>query len=114
MNREIKNNTFLLISLGAIPGALFRMHVDQIYIVNIIGCFLLGFFNSLAVTKRYKLTLGVGLCASMTTYSGWSLHLHDLLHKGMYKLFLFNAISSEIIGVLITGLGYWFAKKLNA
>ncbi len=114
MGREIKNNTFFLISLGAIPGALFRWQIDEIFIINLIGCFLLGFFNSLDILKRYKLTLGVGLCGSMTTFSGWSSSLYELLNKGLYKLFLFNSITIVLIGVLAIGLGHILAKKLNA
>ena len=100
--------------MGAIPGALFRWQIDEIFIVNLIGCFLFGFFNSLDILKRYKLTLCVGLCGSMTTFSGWSSHLYQLLNKGLYKLFLLNAISIVIMGVLAIGLGHIFAKKLNA
>ena len=94
MSKDIKNNAFFLISLGAIPGALFRWQVDEIFIVNLIGCFLLGFFNSLDTLKRYKLTLCVGLCGSMTTFSGWSSHLYKLLNQGLYKLFLLNSLAT--------------------
>tara|TARA_Y100001968_G_C18963182_1_gene528703 strand:- start:225 stop:569 length:345 start_codon:yes stop_codon:yes gene_type:complete len=111
---DIKKNTFFLISIGAIPGALLRWQIDEIFIVNLIGCFLLGFFNSLAITKRYKLTLGVGLCGSMSTFSGWSFHLHDLLNQGLYRLFLFNSILNILFGVLAIGLGQFFAKRINA
>ena len=114
MGTGIKNNTFFLISVGAIPGALFRWLIDEIFIVNLIGCFLLGFFNSLDILKRYKLTLCVGLCASMTTFSGWSSNLYKLINQGLYKLFLFNSISIVLMGVLAIGLGHIFAKKLNA
>ena len=114
MGIDIKKNTFFLISIGAIPGALFRWQINEIFTVNIIGCFLLGFFNSLDIPKRYKLTLGVGLCGSMTTFSGWSFHLHNLLNQGLYRLFLVNSILIVLIGVLAIGLGYLFGKKLNA
>ena len=114
MSKDIKNNAFFLISLGAIPGALFRWQVDDIFIANLIGCFLLGFFNSLDTLKRYKLTLCVGLCGSMTTFSGWSSHLYKLLNLGLYKLFLFNSILIVLMGVLAIALGHIFAKKLNA
>ena len=113
MDRDIKNNTFFLISLGAILGALFRWQIDEISIVNLIGCFLLGFFNSLNILKRYKLTLCVGLCGSMTTFSGWSFHLHNLLNQGLYGLFLFNSILLVFIGVLATALGHIFASKIR-
>ena len=114
MNIDIKNNTFFLISIGAIPGALLRMEIDQIYIINIIGCFLLGLFNSIAISKKYKLILEVGLCGSMTTFSGWSLHLFKLQSQGLYKLFLFNLVSVVIVGVFAMGLGKILGKKLNS
>ena len=111
---DIKKNTFFLISTGAIPGALFRLLIDDIFLVNIVGCFLLGFVNSSVISKRYKLALGVGLCGSMTTFSGWSFHLHNLISQGLYKLFLFNLILSVLMGFFAIGLGHIFGKKLNA
>ena len=114
MGVDIKKNTFFLISIGAVPGALFRWQIDEIFIVNLIGCFLLGLFNSLAMSRKYKLTLVVGLCGSMTTFSGWSFHLYELLSQGLYKLFLMNSISIVIMGVFAIGLGHMFGKKLNA
>ncbi len=114
MGINIKNNTFFLISIGAIPGALLRWQIDQIFIVNLIGCFLLGFFNSLAISKRYKLIIAVGLCGSMTTFSGWSFQLYKLLSQGLYKLFLFHSISIVLMGVFVIGLGHILGKKFNS
>ena len=114
MSIDIKKNTFLLISIGAIPGALLRWQVDLIFIVNLVGCFLLGFFNALAISRRYKLILCVGLCGSLTTFSGWSFYLNKLLSEGLYKLFLFNSISIVMIGAFAMSLGHIFAKKINA
>ena len=114
MAMDIKKNTFFLISIGAIPGALFRWQIDQIFTVNLIGCFLLGLFNSLTISKKYKLTLCIGLCGSMTTFSGWSFHLYRLLSQGLYKLFLFNSISMVLMGVFAIGLGHMLGKKINA
>jgi len=109
-----KRKTFFFVSFGAILGALFRWQIDEIFLVNLIGCFLFGFFNSLAIAKRYKLILVVGLCGSMTTFSGWSFHLYKLLNQGLYKLFLFHSISIVIMGFIAIGLGNIVAKKLNA
>jgi len=114
MGKDITNNTFFLISLGAILGALLRWQINEIFIVNSIGCFLLGFFNSLDILKKYRLILCVGLCGSMTTFSGWSSHLYKLVNQGLYKLFLLNSISIALMGVLAIGLGHIFARKLNA
>ena len=109
----ITKNTFFLISIGAIFGALLRWQIDEIFIVNLIGCFLLGLLNSLSLSKKYKLILGVGFCGSMTTFSGWSYHLYKLISQGQYKLFVFHSISFVIIGVFAIGLGRIIAKKLN-
>ena len=113
MMRLIKKNSFVLISLGAIPGALLRWHIDQIFIVNIIGCFLLGFFNSLAISKDYRLMLGFGLCGSMSTFSGWSYHLYGLFSQGQFKLFFFSSVLTVLIGFIAIGLGHIFGKALN-
>ena len=114
MGKLIKKNTFLMISIGAIPGALIRWQIDEIFIVNLFGCFFLGFFNSLTIAQRYKLILCVGLCGSMTTFSGWSFHLNDLLIKGLYKLFFVQSILILLMGILAVGLGQTIAKKINA
>ena len=112
MNDWLKNNNFFIISIGAIPAAILRWQIDQIFIVNTIGCFLLGFINSLPVTRRYKLILGVGFCGSLTTFSGWSFQLFQLINEGFYKLFFFNSIFIVILGIFAFFLGDFVAKKI--
>ena len=111
MKKDVKKNSFLLISLGSIAGALLRWQIDEIFEVNIIGCFLLGFFNSLYVQKKYKSILVVGLCGSMTTFSGWSLYLYNLLSLRLYQSFLVQSTSIVLIGIFAVGLGHIVAKK---
>ena len=111
MDDSLKNN-FFLISAGAIPAALIRLQIDDTFIVNIIGCFLLGFLNTLRLSKRYKLMLGFAFCGSITSFSGWSFELFQLVRKGLYKLFLFNSIGILLIGIVAVGLGHLFAKKI--
>ena len=111
MNRILKNN-FICISIGAVPAAILRLQIDQIFIVNIIGCFLLGFINSLPISKRYKLILGFGFCGSLTTFSGWSFQLFKLINQGFYKLFFLNSISIVMLGIFAVSLGHLLAKKI--
>ena len=85
-----------------------------IFLAVIVGCFFLGFVNSSAISKRYKRALGVGLCGSMTTFSGWSFHLHNLISQGLYKLFVLNLILSVLMGFFAVCLGHILGKKLNA
>ena len=112
MNNFFKNNNFVLISIGAIPAAILRWQIDRIFIVNIIGCFLIGLINSLPVSRRSKLIFGFGFCGSLTTFSGWSYQLFKLLNLGFYKLFFLNAILLVILGILAIGLGDWVGKKI--
>ena len=103
---------FFLISIGAVPGALFRWQIDDIFIVNIIGCFLIGIINALPIPSRFKLIFGFGFCGSLTTYSGWSLQLFQLISQGLYKLFLLNSVLIVLIGFFAICLGDFFAKKV--
>ena len=112
MNRFFKDNNFFIISLGAIPAAIFRWQIDQIFIVNIIGCFLLGFINSFTLSRKYKLIFSFAFCGSLTTFSGWSFQLFKLINQGFYKLFLFNSILIVVFGIFAFALGQFFAKKI--
>ena len=105
---------FFLISLGAIPGAILRWHIDEILIANIFGCFLLGFINSINISRRYKLILGFGFCGSLTTFSGWSFQLLEFINIGNYKLFFLNSIFVLMIGLFAILLGHLLALKMNA
>tara|TARA_B100000945_G_scaffold73381_1_gene56226 strand:- start:670 stop:1014 length:345 start_codon:yes stop_codon:yes gene_type:complete len=112
MNSFLKNKIFIIISIGALPAAMLRWQIDQIFIVNIIGCFLLGIINSLTISKRYKLIFGFGFCGSLTTFSGWSFKLFELLNLGLYKLFFLNSVLIVLLGLLAVGLGHFVAKKM--
>ena len=108
----LRNNSFIIISVGAVPAAILRWQIDQIFIVNAIGCFLLGFINALPVSRRYKLIFGFGFCGSLTTFSGLSFQLYKLINQGFYKLFFLNSILILTIGLLSVGLGHLLAKKI--
>tara|TARA_B100001250_G_scaffold163471_2_gene140579 strand:- start:497 stop:835 length:339 start_codon:yes stop_codon:yes gene_type:complete len=105
---------FAWVSLGAIPAALLRWQINETFIVNIIGCFLLGFINGLNISKRYKLIFGFGFCGSLTTFSGWSFQLLQFFARGSYKLFFFNSILVLLIGLFSLGLGHLLSKKIKA
>ena len=114
MYNYLKNNSFFLISVGAVPAAIFRWQIDQLFIVNIIGCFLLGFINALNISRNSKLIFGFGFCGSLTTFSGWTFQLFELIIEGSYKLFFLNSILIVVLGLFAIGLGHFLAKQLNA
>ena len=112
MKTFLKNNNFFIISIGAIPAAIFRWQIDQIFIVNIIGCFLLGFINALSISRKYKLLFGFGFCGSLTTFSGFSFQMFKLIDQGFYILFVLNSIFMVLLGIFAVLLGHLLAKKI--
>ena len=114
MDFSLKTNSFYLIAISAVPACILRWQIDEIFIVNIIGCFLLGFVNALAISKKYKLIFGFGFCGSLTSFSGWSLQLVELISQGSFKLFVLNSFLMVLIGLLAVGLGNLLAMKLHA
>ena len=106
-----KKNIYFLLSIGAILGAIFRWQIDDIFIVNTLGCFILGIINATPIKRHYKLTFGFGFCGSLTTFSGWSFLLFKLISEGLYKLFFLNLVLIALIGLFAICLGDLFAKK---
>ncbi len=113
MNTQSKVKNFFLISIGAIPAVIFRWKIDDIFIVNTIGCFLIGLFNSLAVDSKYKLIFCIGFCGSLTTFSGWILGVFQLISNGSYIQALFFFLLMVIMGFFAACLGHSLAKKIN-
>ena len=112
MEHFFTKNYFFLISIGAIPAAILRWQIGEIVIVNTIGCFFLGFINSLSISNRYKLIFSFGFCGSLTTFSGWSSQLFFLINQGFYKLFFFNLILIAIFGFVAYIFGNLIAKQI--
>ena len=112
MDSFIKNNSFLWITIGACPAAILRWKIDDIFTVNIIGCFLLGFINSLLISRKYKLIFGFGFCGSLTTFSGWSFKLFQLISQGLFELFFLNAVLIVLISFFAICIGDLLAKKI--
>ena len=113
MDNLFTKNHYFLISIGAIPAAVLRWQIDEIFIVNTLGCFFLGFINSLPINRRCKLIFSFGFCGSLTTFSGWSFQLFSLIYKGLYKSFFLNLILITILGLVAFSCGNWVAKKIS-
>ena len=111
INHTIKK--FIYISIGAVPGVLLRWHVEEIYIVNTIGCFLIGLFNSLSSASKYKLIFCIGFCGSLTTFSGWILRIFNLISNGLYVQAFWITTSILVMGFFAVSLGNLSAQKIK-
>ena len=112
MNINAQIRKCIYISTGAVPGVILRWQIDEIWLVNILGCFLIGFFNSLSFNSRYKLILCFGFCGSLTTFSGWILDLFVLISDGFYRQAFLNLTLMLMLGVFAVCLGNLFGKKI--
>ena len=87
------------------------------FVVNIAGCFILGFLFALFVSKpeinpALKLALTAGFCGGLTTFSTFSLELFKMIEKGGYVQSFGYIILSVLICLLSTGIGAYLAKNI--
>ncbi len=87
------------------------------FLVNIIGCFLIGIFLTLPerfdwFTIEYRLFLATGICGGFTTFSTFSYENFALIKEGDYMYFVSYTILSFAIGLTATFLGMYLVKKI--
>lgn len=79
------------------------------FLVNIIGCFLIGLFFGLAdrgsLTNEWRLFLATGLIGGFTTFSAFSSETVNLLRDGQLGYATVYVASSVILGLLATYIG---------
>jgi len=118
---------FLLVFLGGGLGSALRYLVSKsfngyfqhfylgTFLVNMIGCLLIGLILGLSVknnffTQNQTLLLATGFCGGFTTFSAFAYEKHTLLNAGELLHFSFYTISSIVVGILAVVLGLWLSK----
>ena len=122
----IKN--ILLVGLGGATGSVLRFLCQKwississlsfplgTFLVNIVGCFLIGLLFSFSAkyesfNYNTQLLLMTGLCGGFTTFSAFTLEGMGLLKEDKTGLFLLYIGGSVIVGLLATWLGIRIAK----
>jgi fluoride exporter len=79
-------------------------------LVNLIGCFLIGFFDTVFQEKFLfspvlRIFLMAGFCGAFTTFSTFMLETGNLIRDGETLRAFFNVILSVIIGFIVFRLG---------
>lgn len=95
------------ISLGRILPGVFPFAT---FIINIVGCFLIGAFYSLAengnwLSPNVRLFLTVGFCGGFTTFSTFSNEILQLFRSGNVLTAALYAAASVFLGVLSAWVG---------
>ena len=115
-----------LICLGASLGALSRFYVSNLFlksettdipigilIVNILGCFLIGFFYNLMNTdleKIYTPLLFIGFLGAFTTFSAFTKETLELINSGNFFYASFYVLISVFSCLTATWLGMYITK----
>ena len=84
-------------------------------LVNVAGCFLLGFATGFLASEQQRpllLFLGVGVCGGLTTFSTFSLELFKLGMKDVFLTSLYLG-ASLVLGILALMGGLIWGKQLG-
>lgn len=85
------------------------------FVVNIIGCLLIGILWGLTsrfqnLSPAFSLLFMVGFCGGFTTFSTFSKEGLSLLQADNYLLFTLYVLGSVVLGLAAVGLGYIATK----
>ena len=83
------------------------------FVVNMIGCFLIGVLTSyfLKVDNYLKFLLITGFCGGFTTFSTFSAENYSLYQSGNYSVLLFYIFLSVMVGLVAVYAGLQVAKN---
>lgn len=88
------------------------------FLVNVIGCLVLGYIFGFALSKpsllpeNIKLGITVGFLGGLTTFSTFGLETFTFLKDGKLLAGLGYILASCVMGILCAGLGYWLANRI--
>tara|TARA_R110002074_G_scaffold348282_1_gene518671 strand:- start:4519 stop:4890 length:372 start_codon:yes stop_codon:yes gene_type:complete len=120
---------FLLVFLGGGLGSILRYWISKnlnsyysnfylgTFIVNIIGCLLIGVLIGLSlkhnyITQNQTLLLATGFCGGFTTFSTFALEGNLLLKESSILYTSLYLGLSVALGILAISFGLWLCKML--
>tara|TARA_Y100001968_G_scaffold91335_1_gene82175 strand:- start:6820 stop:7182 length:363 start_codon:yes stop_codon:yes gene_type:complete len=106
-------NKILLISIGAIPGVLIRWHLNNSFLVNLVGAIVIGFVIGYEFRYPLKLLIGVGFCGALTTFSTWIVDCLQLMINGNWIDGIALIILPLTIGLFVCAIGYFLGYRFK-
>jgi fluoride exporter len=121
----------IAISLGAVPGALARYYITELskkqfgntfpsgtLIINITGCFCMGFLMTLIsgianFPTELQLMVATGFLGAYTTFSTYGFDTLTLWRNGKLGATIFYWAGSAVFGLIGVQLGATLAKQIH-
>ncbi len=87
------------------------------FIINVLGCFVIGFLIGLSsktlLNEELRLLLVVGFCGGYTTFSTFSAENMKLLEAGNYWTLSFYIVASVLLGLIAVWGGNTLSKIIS-
>lgn len=108
----------LAIAIGGALGSVSRYGIQKAFptqfpigtlLTNILGCFLIGYFWTLAIkglSEPARLFVMTGFCGGFTTFSAFSIEAVQMLMAGKWLSFSFYFVASTVGGLFATFIAY--------
>jgi CrcB protein len=119
---------FFIVGLGSFFGGGLRFLVSKLiqtsavfpfpfatFLVNILGCFFIGFLSGFSYSGRYltptiKVLLTIGFCGGFTTFSTFMNESASLMKEENYYLLILYLFGSMLVGMLAVLAGHFLSK----
>ena len=111
--------SILLVAAGSAVGGVCRLLLSRgllhafgdvfpwaIFLVNVSGSFLIGYFTGSRLPSPQQMLLTTGFCGGFTTFSTFSFELLDLMRRGQTGKAGLYAAASVVVCVAATWLGW--------
>ncbi len=119
----------LFIAIGGASGAILRYTVSGLtykyldgmlpwgtLMVNLIGCFLIGFlwqlFEVVTSSSNVRAFIFIGILGAFTTFSTYGLETFNLFKEGETKYALLNIAASNLAGIAFVFAGIFASRFL--
>ena len=121
--------SIILVGVGGLLGSggryLCVVGIDRLYpgasfpygtlLVNVVGCFIIGFLGGLGANKQVlteagRLFLFTGILGGFTTFSAFGVETFYLIRTCQWVLVFMNVFLQLGLGIGAVALGYWLSE----